>query len=75
VVVDGVTGLKATHGGNSVLLNWNKSSNVTLYRVEYTNSIGDPGAWQLLGETDSNFLVDRNLSGNGSRYYRIVGKK
>ena len=72
-VVDGVTGLKATFGENSVLLNWNNSPNITSYTVEHTDNIGDPNSWQRLGETSSNFMIDSDINSSRTRYYRIVG--
>ena len=72
-IVAGVTGLKATFGGNSVLLNWDSAPNVTSYIVEYTDNIGDPSSWKSLGETVSNFLIDTEIADHGVRYYRIVG--
>lgn len=72
-IVNGVTGLKASYGGDRVLLNWNTTANITTYAVEYTENIGDPGSWMRLGETKSNFMIDPDVRGKTVRYYRIVG--
>lgn len=69
----GITGLKISVGSGSVLINWNKMSNASSYRVEYTTNPAAKDSWQKLGaETTSNFMIDSAVNGAPTRFYRIV---
>ena len=70
-----IKGLKISLGKKQVLINWTKSPTLANYTVEVTENPADSTSWKPLASTASNFVLDTNLDGVGTRFYRISGKK
>jgi hypothetical protein len=70
-----ITGFKITLGSSAALLQWNRLSGVTSYRVDYATTLAPTPNWQPVGTTTSNFLLDPAAvsPANPRRYYRLVG--
>jgi hypothetical protein len=68
----GISGLKITLGKDQVLLNWNKLSAATSYKVEYTSTPEKKDSWISLGTATSNFMVDIIPAGSKTRFYRVM---
>ncbi len=68
-----VANLRVTVSNGMVLIQWDKASNATRYRVEYSSGGLAAGDWQVLGEeTTGNYLFDPGGIAGEIRFYRVV---
>jgi len=65
-----VADLQITPGQDQVMLHWTPPLNAASFRVESTESLGDPSSWTLVTTTTNNFLI---VPTEGPwRFFRIV---
>jgi hypothetical protein len=67
-----VSNLRVTVSNERVLIQWSKAANATSYQVEYNSGGMHSDGWQVLGNTNGDFLFDPEGFGQSVRFYRVV---
>lgn len=70
-----VDDLEISFSAGRALLKWGETDCTNSYRVEFSSLGGLPGSWQMVGETDTTFMVDPLAGIDPVRIYRVISNK